>query len=99
MASQEPTTPALVELTHHASEAVNRRGLDEMLRFYAPDAVLELRGLGITSTGHAAIRGHLSDWFGSYEEYEFRTDEVHDLVNGVVFAVVSETARPVGVTG
>ena len=49
--------------------------------------------------GRAAIRSFLEDWFGTYEELEFGFEEVRDLGNGVVFAVVVQNGRPVGSAG
>ncbi len=34
-----------------------------------------------------------------YEELEYKLEEVHDLGNGVVFAVVLQEARPAGTAG
>jgi hypothetical protein len=41
----------------------------------------------------------LEEWFGSYEELEFGLEEVRDLGNGVVFAVVIQNGRPAGSAG
>ena len=49
--------------------------------------------------GRAAIRGFLEDWIGAYEEVEWVPEELVDLGNGVVFAVVSQNGRPVGAAG
>jgi ketosteroid isomerase-like protein len=55
-------------------------------------------GLG-SYEGQAAIRGVLEDWLDAYDEFEFEPEQVHDLGNGVVFAVARQNARPVGSTG
>jgi ketosteroid isomerase-like protein len=34
-----------------------------------------------------------------YDELEFKLEEVHDLGNGVVLAVVVQDARPAGIAG
>jgi ketosteroid isomerase-like protein len=41
----------------------------------------------------------LEEWFATYEELEFGLEEVRDLGNGVVFAVVVQNARPAGSAG
>ena len=66
---------------------------------FAVDAVLEGRGLGDIFEGQAAIRAFVEGWFGMYEELEFKLEEVHDLGNGVVLAVVLQEARPAGSAG
>src|SRR5437879_2040702 len=98
--SEESATPDLVDLTHRAFEAVNRRDLDALMRLYAPDSLLDTtRTIGVAPQGRAAIRGLVEDWMGAYEELAWVVEEPLDLGNGVVFAVVSQLGRPVGVTG
>jgi uncharacterized protein (TIGR02246 family) len=87
------------ELLQRAIEAANRRDLDAVITSFAPDAVFEGRGLGDIFEGRPAIRTFLEGWFGMYEELEFKLEEVHDLGNGVVFAVVLQQARPAGSAG
>ena len=93
---EEAATPDLVELTRLAFEAANRRDLDAVISFYASDAVFEGRALGDIFEGQAAIRAFVEGWFGLYEELEFKLEEVHDLGNGVLLAVVLQEARPAG---
>jgi ketosteroid isomerase-like protein len=94
---EQSTTPDLVELTRACAEAFNRHDLDAGMGFFAPDAVYDMSSVGIgTFEGADAIRGHLGDWFGNYEEYEFRLEEVHDLGNGVAFMVVLHAGRVAG---
>jgi uncharacterized protein (TIGR02246 family) len=97
--AEESTTPDLVELVGRAFEAANRRDLDAVASSFAEDATLDGRGVGTTVEGRAAIRSLLEDWFGTYEELEFGLEEVRDLGNGVVFAVVVQNARPAGSAG
>ncbi len=97
--SEESTTPDLVERVHRQREAANRRDLDAVMSSFAVDAVLEGRALGDIYEGQKAIRAFLDGWFGMYDELEFRFEEVHDLGNGVVFAVVVQEARPSGIAG
>lgn len=48
---EESTTSDLVELIRDAFEAVNRRDLDAVMGFYAPDAVWEAVSLGTSFKG------------------------------------------------
>jgi ketosteroid isomerase-like protein len=97
--SQESTTPDLVERWRQAAEAAYHGDLDATMGIFAPDAVWEVRPLGITHTGAAAIRSFLEDWLGSYEKYEDDQEEALDLGNGVVFLVSRLDAGPVGSRG
>jgi ketosteroid isomerase-like protein len=96
--SHESTTPDLVELTRRTFEAANRRDLDSVASSFAEDAVLDGRAAGIFES-RTAIRRGLDDWFDTYEELDFEFEEVSDLGNGVVFAVVIQDGRPVGSAG
>jgi len=83
-----------------AAEAANRRDVDALMAFYAPDALMDgTRTIGGLWRGRAAIRGLVEDWMGAYEEVEWAVEEPVDLGNGVAFAVVSQKGRPVGVAG
>jgi ketosteroid isomerase-like protein len=97
--SAESTTPDLVERVRRQAEAANRRDIDAVMTSFAVDAVFEGRALGDIFEGQAAIRAFVEGWFGMYEELEYKLEEVHDLGNGVVFAVVFQEARPVGIAG
>jgi uncharacterized protein (TIGR02246 family) len=97
--SEESTTPDLLELVRRQRDAGNRRDLDAVTNSFAPDAVFEGRASGDRFEGRAAIRSFLEDWFGTYEELEFGLEEVRDLGNGVVFAVIVQNGRPVGSAG
>jgi ketosteroid isomerase-like protein len=98
--SEEFRTPDLVEILRHGTEALNRRDLDAFLSLQAPDAVWDFtqRGVG-TFEGSAAMRGFLNDYWGSFDDLVFEIEETRVLDNGVVLAVVNQSARPVGVTG
>jgi ketosteroid isomerase-like protein len=96
---EESTTPDLVELVRVVTDAADRRDLDAVMRFFAPDAVWDAVSLGTSFEDVAAIRGFLEDWLGAYEEHEMQPEEIVDLGNGVVFAVTRLTARPVGSVG
>ena len=97
--SEESTTPDLVELMGRAFEAASRRDLDAVASSFAEDATFDGRGVGGPFEGRAAIRGMLEEWFDAYEELEFGFEEVRDLGNGVVFAVVVQNGRPAGSAG
>ena len=89
-----------MELVRGAFEAVNRRDVDALMAFYAPDALVDTtRTVGVAPRGRAAIRGLVEEWVGAYEDLEWVAEEPVDLGNGVVFAVVSQKASPLGVTG
>ena len=96
---EESTTSDLVELVRRHCEAGNRGDLDAVASSFAGDATFDGRALGDHFDGRAAIRSFLEDWFGTYEELEFGLEEVRDLGNGVVFAVVTQNGRPVGSAG
>src|SRR2546430_17422293 len=96
--SDEATTPDLMELQRRGYEAVNRRDFDSAASIYAPDAVWDMRELGLFE-GRAAIRGFLEDWFAAYEDYHIEAEEILDLGNGVTFAVIVENAKLVGGRG
>jgi ketosteroid isomerase-like protein len=96
--SGEPTTPDLVELVREGLDAVNRRDFDALISFYAPDAVWDMREMGVFE-GRAAILGFIDDWYRAYEEYQVEAEEILDLGNGVVFAVIVQNATPVGSKG
>jgi uncharacterized protein (TIGR02246 family) len=96
---EESTTPDPVELMDRTFEAANRRDLDAVASSFAEDAVFDGRAAGALFEGRAAIRRFLEDWFGGYEELEFELEDVRDLGNGVVFAVVVQNGRPAGGAG
>jgi ketosteroid isomerase-like protein len=95
----ESTTPDLVELARRAVEAGNRRDLDAVLSFYAPDAVWEVVSLGTRFEGVAAIRGFMDDWIGSYDEFKIDVEEIFEIGDGVTFGVLVQDGRPAGSTG
>jgi ketosteroid isomerase-like protein len=55
-------------------------------------------GMG-TFDGPAAIRGLLEDWVAPYDEWEIQLEDLLDLGNGVVLAVLNENGKPAGSTG
>jgi ketosteroid isomerase-like protein len=97
---EEFTTPDLVERQKQLTEAANRRDLDAMMAFYAPDGVYDMSPIGMgVFEGQAAARGFIEDWWRSYEEQEFEAEETLDLGNGVGFRVLIQKGRPVGSSG
>ena len=97
---EEPATRDLVALTRGQWAAVNRGDLDALMRLCPPDAVYDPSptGVGIFE-GRVAIRGFLESWWGAFEAMQYDLEEVRDLGNGVVFAVVRQNARPAGSSG
>jgi ketosteroid isomerase-like protein len=97
--SEESTTPDLVELVRDLSEAANRRDLDAVMSFYAPEAVWESPPLGTRFEGVSAIRGFHEDWISAYDEFRAEPEEILDLGRGVMVTIVRQDGRPVGSTG
>jgi ketosteroid isomerase-like protein len=97
---EESTTPDLVDLTHRSFELGTRRDFDALVGLWHPDYVWDLSPMGLgVYEGRAAIRAFFEDWLASYDEFEAELEEIHELGNGVVLAVVSQNARPVGSSG
>jgi ketosteroid isomerase-like protein len=97
---EESTTPDLVELVRRQIEAAQRRDFDALMSFYATDAIWDGSSFGAGPfDGAEAIRRLFEDWFSSYEEWRGSPEELLDLGNGVVFAVIRQDARPVGSRG
>jgi len=98
--SEESTTPDLIELMRRMAAAANEQDFDTADRYYAPDAVWDSSrtGVGIFE-GAATIRRFFEEWRSTYEEWEIGFDELLDMGHGVVFSLVRQAGRPVGVTG
>src|SRR5438552_2995149 len=93
----ESTTPDLVERYRDSLEAANRGDFDAVTRFWDPDAVWDTSPAGVgTFEGLAAVRGFFEDWVSSYEEFEIEAEEILDLGNGVIFAILVQRGRLVG---
>jgi ketosteroid isomerase-like protein len=98
--SEESTTPDLVELMRRLAEAASEQDFDTADSYYAPDAVWDSSRTGVGSfEGALTIRRFFEDWRGGYEDWEIGFDELLDIGNGVVFALVRQEGRPVGSTG
>jgi ketosteroid isomerase-like protein len=96
---EEPTTPGLVELVRKQLEALDRRDFDGVMSSVTEDTVFDGRALGDHFEGRPAIRGFVDDWFRAWKALDFELEEVSDLGNGVVFAVVIQDGRLVGSAG
>jgi hypothetical protein len=102
MMPEEPTTPDLFEIRRRVLQAASRGDVDEVLRRWplAPDAISYDSALGLGAhEGLAAIRHHLEDWHGSYDEFEMVGEELRDFGNGLTFDVNVQKGRPTGSTG
>jgi ketosteroid isomerase-like protein len=89
-----------VELVRLSTNAVNARDLNTAMQLYAPQVVVDVsRTVGIPVEGRDALRSLLEDWLAGYDELEYSWEEMVDLGDGVVFAIVLRSARPVGTTG
>ena len=103
--SEESTTPDLDESVRRIIEALNRRDLDAALSLYAPDVVLELAPLGLgvlvgdRLIGHEALRKFWEDLTGSFQHFEYASEDFHDLGSGVTFNVLVQRGIPHGSDG
>ena len=98
--AEESTTSDLVGLMRRLAEAANARDFDTADSYYAPDAVWDSSRTGVGSfEGAATIRRFFEDWRGGYEEWEIGFQELLDIGNGVVFSLVGQAGRPIGVNG
>jgi ketosteroid isomerase-like protein len=77
----------LVERVHQIVAAVNGRDFDTAMSFYAPDAVLDAEGAGIHE-GRPAIRSFYEAWWDTYEDSKQKAEDIRDLGNGVVIALI-----------
>jgi ketosteroid isomerase-like protein len=98
--SEESTAPDLVELTRRALEAGSRRDFAALLGYYGPGSVWDMSPIGMgTFEGQTAIRGFFEDWMGAYSEYRVESEEILDIGNGVIFAVIVQSGRLTGSSG
>jgi ketosteroid isomerase-like protein len=94
---EESTAPDPLEVARRLAEAYNRRDVESIVSLYSPDAVWDMSELGTgVLQGHDAIRRFLEGWLGSYDEFDFALEDLHDLGNGVAWAVVLPRGRPSG---
>jgi ketosteroid isomerase-like protein len=103
--SEESTTPDLEEALRRAIEALNRRDFNAAFSLYTPDVIIELTPLGFGGLeggpliGREAIRKFLEDLTESFEDFEFESEDFHDLGSGVTFGVLVQRGRPHGSDG
>jgi len=98
--SQDSSTPDALELTRRVYAALNRRDFDAVVDMFGPTSVWDVSRWGLGAhAGLAAIRKFLEDWFGGLVAYEVQVEEMHDLGNGVVLAVVLQVAQSRGGRG
>ena len=86
--SRERTALDLVDVTRRRFEAGNRRDVDAVLSFYAPNAIFEASDAGLgTYKGTDAIRAFLEDWWSGYEEYENVPEEIVQVREDAVLVI------------
>jgi ketosteroid isomerase-like protein len=92
--SEKPIAPVPVELTRSAYESLNRRDFDATIDAFGPASGWDVSRWGLgTHRGRVAIRRFLHDWFGSLDAFEVSIEELRDMGNGVVAAVVMQVAH------
>jgi ketosteroid isomerase-like protein len=101
--SEESTTPDLVELVERIVAAINAQDFAAAVSFYAPDAILDADDAGVHE-GRPAIRSFYEDWWGVYEDRTYEkpqqeAEEIRDLGDGVVIAVILMRGRLRGAAG
>jgi ketosteroid isomerase-like protein len=86
-----------LRLTRRAYEQLNARDWAALTEAFEPEAVWDVSRWGLgTHRGHAGVRRFLEDWFGGLEEFEVQVEQLHDLGNGIVLAVVLQVAHQAG---
>jgi ketosteroid isomerase-like protein len=96
---EESTTPDLVETVTGLFEAADRGDWDAVASPYAADAIWESED-GITNAaGASGAREFWEEFFGMFEDYSVKVENVVDLGNGVIYAVYRMDGRPAGSTG
>jgi ketosteroid isomerase-like protein len=95
--SEESTTPDLVERTRRSFAAANRRDWDEVMGFFAHDAVWVVPELQAFD-GRDAIRGFLEDWVGAYRDVDIEVEDLLDLGGGIAFLTATLDGRLAGST-
>jgi limonene-1,2-epoxide hydrolase len=91
--SEGSTTPEPVELTRRLVASASGADVDAVIRVCGEDTVWDVHPWGLgTHHGPASIRRFLEAWIGSFDEYRIVAEEVLDLGNGVVLAVVTQYA-------
>lgn len=100
MTPEESPAPDLLELMRQMFDALSRRDLDALMRFFGSDAVVDLTSDGLgTFEGAPGVRDFADAWQATYEDWRIHAEEVLDLGGGVTFALAVQRGRPVGVAG
>jgi ketosteroid isomerase-like protein len=95
--SEAATTHDVVELVRGFFEALNRRDIDALMNFHTSDATWDASTTAAGAfEGAAAVKGFLTDWYSAFDDWSGEPEELRDLGNGVVFASVRWSGRPVG---
>jgi ketosteroid isomerase-like protein len=85
-------TADLVERVKHVVAAVNARDFDTAESFYAPDAVLDAADAGV-HVGRLSIRRFYESWWSTYEDHRQEAEQIVDVGNGLVMAVIHMHGR------
>jgi ketosteroid isomerase-like protein len=96
--SEESMTPDLVERVRAAFEAYGRADFEGTVRFFAPDAVWEMKG-GETFQGIATIRVFMEEFHSHFEGFEVEVEEIRDLGCDAVLAINTMRGHPLGSAG
>jgi ketosteroid isomerase-like protein len=95
--SDMPAAPDPIELVRRSFAPINSGDFEATMSFYAADSVWDMSLIGLgTYEGLDAIRGFFEDWVAAYEDFEIEAEDVREIGNGVILAVVRQSARPVG---
>lgn len=98
--SEESTSPDLVEQTLRSFEAFRRGDVDEMLSYYAANAVWDNSPAGETSyDGVARIRELFEEWLSAFDDLRVDLLELSEIGSGVIFLIVQQRGRPYGSRG
>ncbi len=95
--SEESTTADLAERTRRSFAAAGRRDWDEVMGFFAHDAMWAVPELQAFE-GRDAIRSFLEDWVGAYQDVEIQVEELLDLGGGIAFVIATLDGRLAGST-
>jgi len=102
---EESTTPDLEEALRRWFEAANRGDFGAAVSMFAPDGVWEFPplGLGVLEggplMGQDAMLKSLEDLTESFRDFEFESEDFHDLGSGVTFNVLVQRGMPHGSDG
>lgn len=97
---EESATPELVERVQAIFDILDQHDWDALMSHYSQDVCWDATPtLGTTFDGQAAMRGLWQDWADLYEDLAFDLEELVDLGNSVVLAVVMTHGHPIGSSG